>query len=161
MLSKIGVRGAAGIAAALVFLGANVEWNPVKAVPASAPDTVAQMCAKIDAQSYGYCCKLRLEPTCPAAGSIVARRSVPLSLNPHLDARSKVILQKVAIGRSSEDTTGENGTNSVFVNGNTDEPGRGLGANNGGDNGNSGNAGAGPSGPNGGDGPGPDTDTDT
>ena len=138
MLSKIGVRGAAGIAAALVFLGANVEWNPVKAVPASAPDTVVQMCAKIDAQSYGYCCKLRLEPTCPAAGSIVARQSVPLRLNPYLGARSNVVLQKVAIGRSNEDTTGENGTSSVFVNGNTDEPGRGLGANNGGDNGNAG-----------------------
>ncbi|MCP5080319.1 MAG: hypothetical protein GY948_01330 [Alphaproteobacteria bacterium] len=157
MHMKVGVRGAAGITAALVFLGANVEWNPVKAVPASTPDTVAQMCAKIDAQSYGYCCKLRLEPTCPAAGSISAKQSVPLKLNPHMDARSKVILQKVAIGRSSEDTTGDNGVNSVFVNGNTDEPGRGLGANNGGDNGNNGNAGAGPGpGPNGGSGPGTD-----
>ncbi len=132
MLFKVGVRGAAGITAALVFLGANVEWNPVKAVPVTTPDNVASVCAKIDAQTYGYCCKLRLESTCPATGAITARQSVPLTLNPHLDGRSKVILQKVAIGRGSEDTTGENGANSVFVNGNTDEPGRGLGANNGG-----------------------------
>ena len=143
MLFKVGVRGAAGITAALVFLGANVEWNPVKAVPASTPNNVvAQMCAKIDAQTYGYCCKLRLEANCPAIGSLAARQSVPLSLRPHVKAGSKVILQKVAIGQANEDTAGES-INSVFVNGNTDEPGRGLGANNGGNGGNGGNAGAG------------------
>ena len=142
MRLKVGVRGAAGITAALVFLGANVEWSPVKAVPASPPETVTQMCSIIDAQTYGYCCKLRLEPSCPAAGTVAARQSVPFTLNPHLNTRPKVILQKVAIGRGSEDTAGESGFNSVFVNGNNDDPGRGLGANNGGESGNGGEAGA-------------------
>ena len=128
---KVGVRGAAGITAALVFLGANVEWNPVKAVPASTPNNVAQMCAKIDAQTYGYCCKLRLEANCPAIGSLAAKQSVPLSLRPNVKAQSKIILQKVAIGQANEDTGGQS-VNSVFVNGNTEDPGRGLGANNGG-----------------------------
>lgn len=141
MLSKVGVRGAAGITAALVFLGANLEWNSVKAVPVSTQDNVAAMCAKIDAQTYGYCCKMRLEPTCPSAGSVAARQSVPLKLPPHLKKSSQDDLQKVAIGRGSDDTESGSVT-SVFVNGNTTEPGRGLAANNGG-NGESGGAAAG------------------
>ena len=125
MLFKVGLRDAAVLTAALVLLGANVEWNPVKAVPVSKPEKVAQMCAKITADTYGYCCKLRLASTCPASGQKAVRQSFPL---------------KVAEARDNDDIGGQ-GTNSVFVNGNTDEPGRGLGANNGGDNGNGGNMG--------------------
>ena len=125
MLFKIDFRDAAALTAALVILGANVEWNPVKAVPVSKPEKVAEMCAKVTADTYGYCCKLRLESTCPAFSPKAVRQSVPL---------------KVAEARDNDDISNQ-AVNSVFVNGNTDEPGRGLGANNGGDNGNGGNMG--------------------
>ncbi len=165
MLFKVGVRGAAGITAALVFLGANVEWNPVKAVPATAPDNVAGICAKIDAQTYGYCCKLRLEPTCPAAGKQAARQSKPFNLSPLNAAKPQTTLRKLTeLGGGNEDINGD-APGSSFGNGDTTTMGRGLGANNGGaDGGASGNGGAsngggetGNGGENGGDGsPGPD-----
>ncbi len=124
MRFKIDLRDAAALTAAFVILGANVEWNPVEAVPVSKPEKVAEMCSKVTVDTYGYCCKLRLESTCPAAGSKAVRQSFPL---------------KMAEARDNEDI-GSQGISSVFVNGNTEAPGRGLGANNGGNDGDAGAA---------------------
>ena len=129
MLFKVGVQGAAGITAALVFLGMNVEFTPVKAVPASPQNQTAGICAKIDAETYGYCCRLRLEPSCPAAGA----KAAPLG-------RSAAPKTKVAEARDTDDLSFEN-TTSVFMNGNNTDPGRGLAANNGGQDGGAANGG--------------------
>ncbi len=147
MLFKVGVRGAAGITAALVFLGANVEWNPVKAVPVTTPDNVANICAKIDAQTYGYCCKLRLESTCPSAGKQAARQSKPFELSPLNEAKPQSTLRKLTeLGGGNEDINGD-APGSSFGNGDTTTMGRGLAANNGGaDGGAGGDAGAGDNG---------------
>lgn len=106
MLFKVGVKGAAGITAALVFLGASIDWTPVKAVPVTKQDTVAQMCAKIDASTYGYCCKLRLEQNCPAAGKITVRQSLPVNPALRPGGTSKPILLKLA-----QDVAGEEDIN--------------------------------------------------
>ena len=161
MLFKVVVRGAAGLAAALVFLGANVEWNPVKAVPIATPENVASMCVKVDAQNYGYCCKLRLESSCPSVGKHAVKQSKPFKLAPLNEIKPTTPLRKLSeLGGGNEDINGDS-PGSSFGNGDTVNMGRGLAANNGGADGGAGSNGgasdgANNGGANGGDGPGTD-----
>lgn len=149
MLTKVGLKSAAGVTAVFGLFGASLEWTPVQAVPVSTHDNVASVCAKIDAQTYGYCCKLRLEPTCPTASVKGVLQSTPLNPRVLPSATSEAGKIRVAESRDNDDLSHQNPT-SVFVLGNTTEPGRGLGANNGG-NGEAGdNANMGGSGDNGG-----------
>ncbi len=142
MLSRIVTTAAVSIAAALVFLGTPLESKTVKVAPLATKKSTATMCVNINAQTYGYCCKLRFEPNCPAPGVNAASQSMQLKLSPLSSSRLDRRRMKLAEAPDHEDIGSDSAT-SVFVIGNTEDPGRGLGANNGGNNGSGGGAGGG------------------
>ena len=117
MLRRYVCTGAIAVAAIALFsFGGNVDNGAVKAVTAVMPQADAGQCLKINADNYGYCCRLRLEAACSAPD--------PQSRPGRLD-----LAQAAGLGR---DGTGNSG--GPFGSGDADSTiGRSLGSvNNGG-----------------------------
>ncbi len=146
MLSRVGWKGAAIIMAAFVFLGLNVNWTPVQAVPGSGQNSYSGVCTKIDATTYAYCCRIRLEAAC-------SKLSRMRNLIRDGIAYPQTLRPKLAQAFDGIPDEGGGGGGNLAEPGDGDV-GRGLeAANNGGNPGNGGNSagGEGPGGRNGGD----------